>query len=458
MNGRESADGFFGRFAVAAVAAYPVLWVLGGAGAFWILLAIPAVVYLLQNRIPAVAWLSISVALCLLLSWPIGIVQFGFQAGRSFSLLANVAVWLVVAALLSVAYRSAALDRMRESVAIVCAVQGALIFVSSQVFPARLPIPIFGHSEQLGAGFAAFGRNTLYQPGWLGEITFRSAGIMAQPTWSGAIAAIGIAASVPLIAQRGRRVLGLLGVLGSFVAIDLALSRSVSVCLVLALVVGLVVHLRNRSPLAFFTAVTLGSIGITIVLITKWAALVEFVFDLNAQRAGSLDARGAIYSRTLELIAVLPIPILGYGIKPQESDLVASVATHSTLLGLLFRGGVLALAAFLLLCGYILWAAYKARNGYAFGIMVFVLGWSVLEDLDPGHLVPLGLVIAWVSILRKREVLPGAAPETEARSRPLGGPRSRLRSTPARRSAQPVRDRRPVRGATRHGFGRRGAW
>jgi O-antigen ligase len=383
------------KTALVVTASFPLFWILGLGGAFWPILACFSLVYILKTGISPMAGLPLALVGALLLSTPIGTIAFGFQFSRLASLAGNLAVWISLAALFTLASRVDFSDQLRKCLAVVTLSQGLLIAVSRLIFPARLPFPILNDIEALGSGFGAFSRNALYVSSWLGEVAFRSAGTMAQPTWSGAFAAVGILASVPLLRHRGKwRVIAVLAILGGLVAIDLSLSRSVTLSLVGAALVGVVVSLRRiRGPL-FSTTVLLSLLTLAFVALAFSDRIAGFVLEINSQRAGSLTTRTEIYSRTFELIQQLPFPLLGYGIKPQESELVASIATHSSLLGTLFRGGLLGLAVFVALFLIALWVTVRRGDGLGAALVVFIAVWCVLEDFDPGHLVPLGLVLA----------------------------------------------------------------
>jgi O-antigen ligase len=376
---------------------FPVLWLIGVGGLYWVVAGLVSVLYLMGARPRGLAVLPLVVAGALILSSIIGTVYFGFIAERLISLFGNVLIWVALGAALTIKPLTEDLVRLSRSILGVALIQGMLTLVSVSIAPAKLPVPLLSPlASSLPSGFAAFARNNLYFESWLDGFAARSAGLNAQPTWAGAFAAVALLIALGAITteRRGWRVFAILAAIASLYSIQLSLSRSTWISLAVAAALMLLVLLRRASPMAFFTATALAIIALTIAAMTRLDEIQSWLDQTNAQRAGSAETRGAIYETTWDFVASLPIPILGFGIKPRETDLVASVATHSTYLGLVFRGGYIAVAVFAIMLVAILAASVRNTSVRAAAIAVLVIMWCIFEDLDPGHLVPLGLIWA----------------------------------------------------------------
>ncbi|WP_404431340.1 O-antigen ligase family protein [Microbacterium lacus] len=376
-----------------------------------------SVPFLVRQRLRGTPLIAIGVATGLLLSSLIGIIYFGVVPERMVGLAANIMVWLTVAAGLAVTPTKRTFTQLTRAVLVLSAAQGAITLVATLLHPARLPVPLLAPiAESLPSGFAAFARNSLVLFSWLDGEAIRSAGLNAQPTWAGAFAAIAlIIATYAVVTERGGwRALALVSGLASIYSIQMSLSRATWIALAAALVVMLVVSMRSRFRVWYFTSVTMLSILVTAIWITSSSRILAAVQDINSQREGSATARGDIYEQTWSYIRELPIPIFGFGIKPGDETLVASVATHSTYLGLIFRGGFITLVMFILLLACLLVLSLRASAPQAAAIVVFVGLWCIFEDIDPGHLVPLGIIWAlWFARTKQK-----SAPEFATRIPP----------------------------------------
>ena len=69
---------------------YPVLWTIGAGGLYWILLAAPALWYLLRTRFSGLFWGVLAIPAILLLSSPIGLVGTSAGPTRLIGLAANI--------------------------------------------------------------------------------------------------------------------------------------------------------------------------------------------------------------------------------------------------------------------------------------------------------------------------------------------------------------------------------
>lgn len=319
------------RFFLAWVFAYPLLWIIGLGGLFWVVLGLGALVFLLREKPRGIALLPILIGITLVMSAAIGSVYFGFLPDRLISLGGNVLVWIAVGTLLYLDPGRVETDRLARGILLIALVQGALSAMSVAIAPLKLPVPLLSPiAGAMPSGFGAFARNSLYFESWLDGFAARSAGLNAQPTWAGAFACVALIVGSSLVLRvRGKERLFIIGAMvAAWYSLQLSLSRSTWISLGIATAVMVIVWIKRRQPILGFTVMTIGAIAVVVALLTRLSDLQVWLDEVNSQREGSAETRGAIYNTTWAFIHQLPIPILGYGIKPQESDLVASVATH----------------------------------------------------------------------------------------------------------------------------------
>lgn len=385
----------FVRAVTVALWCYPLVWALGLGGLAVPVLGATAALYLLRARtVSRSGLLAAAVAVALVMSVPIGVLSFGVETGRLVSVVGNVSAWVMLAGALTAATRTDAVRRVGAPLLWIAAWQGGLVMLSAAVHPVRLPLPLLeGVAGGWPTGLRAYAVNNLYFQDWLDGPAFRSAGLMGNPTWAGAFGAVCILAAPALWARGVNRVLLGAGLAGAGVSVYFSLSRATYLALGVAALVGLLVWVRRRSTIWFHLALTAAPILGAMVAIVAWRLVAQLVTDVNDGRAGSGQSRAAIYTATVDLVRRLVVPVLGYGVKPQSDDLVASVASHSTYLGIVFRAGIV--GALLLAALY--WRLVRATvtGGRAVGaaIVTFVVIWCILEDFDAGHLIPLALLL-----------------------------------------------------------------
>lgn len=423
----EDADARFSRLGIMLVFCYPLLWALGGAVLFWPLMAILSVSYMLRTRVTGLAALSVVVAVVLGLSSVLGTIMFGLQTDRLLGLAANMTVWIGLAGLLVLASRRDLSRQLSRALGVVCLAQGAVTLLAWAVMPRPLPIPL---TAQFAGSFPdsvrAFSTSTIVYVDWLGGEQLRSIGLMGNPTWAGAFAAVALVVVIPLVREHGKwRLIGWLAIAAAGLGIVFSLSRSTILALVVALGLGALQLVRRRSMIAYYTLSLIAPLMVAAYALSQWATVTGLIVETNASRAGSLDSRSDIYRETFRLVGELPFPLLGYGIKPHDPDLVSSIATHSTYLGMMFRGGFLGLVAVLVLFIGVMIQAHRAGSATALAITSFIAIWSLLEDFDPGHLIPLGLVYAVTLATRAHAETPvvrrGRSQRPSVRSIALGG-------------------------------------
>ena len=118
------------------------------------------------------------------------------------------------------------------------------------------------------------------------------------------------------------------------------------------------VRFQFGTLLVTLAAVATGIIGTLIV----GEAIANKLVELNDQRAGSFVARTDIYESTIDAIDFPEAFLVGSGVKQRRTDLVASLGSHNTYLGLLYRGGALVLAAFVFLLLRSLFRSIRGRE------------------------------------------------------------------------------------------------
>lgn len=378
------------------VPAFPVLWVIGLGAVFWPVLAALGVRPIARSRFDGAMFAVLGVIVALVLSCGIGAAAGYAGAGRVIGLAANVSVWVGMLGLLAAEQGADRATRLRFLR--VCVVVGTLHSVLAlgalAVYPTALPVPLLGGmADRLPSGIGNFTSRELIDQSWAGGEVLRTVGMMAQPTWSGAVAALTVLLTMFLFPTLSRwaRVAAVPGMFVNLGNVYFSYGRATQIGLVAVLLLVVVRLLVRRWR--FGPALVVLAAGATVVgAVLAAGTLVETVVEVNDTREGSADARGAIYERTLALIGMLRVPLLGYGVKPAEEGLIANVATHSSYLGLLFRAGILGVLAFAVFLCLLLRRCLRAESGLPVAIVVFTAIWCVFEDVDAGHLVPLLLV------------------------------------------------------------------
>ena len=386
------ADAFLRRLVV-LVYLYPLFWVIGLGALFFPVAAVLSLPYLVRVRLGAESWIALGIAICIFLSIPVGLLSFGFEPLRALSALGNIAVWITVAAGLSAAQFTSVRPRLSYALITVAGIQGAATMFAVLIYPQQLPLPLLrDYAAALPTGFRQFAIQPLAYSGWLEGFSIRSAGFMANPTWVGAFAALAALVALAEISRKKYQLRLIVAVLLCGVSVYYSLSRSTYLVIALALAVAAIFLLRRRSRHAFVTTIAIAVPALAMALVAGWAQITDAIVRINAARAGSLVERMAIYDRTWQYWwQELRMPLIGFGIKPQESDLWSSVASHSTYLGLTFRGGAI---AFLLLIALLISMSRQVLiNNSALGaaILVVITLWMVIGDIDVGHMLPLFL-------------------------------------------------------------------
>lgn len=382
----------FAALLVAAVGLYPVFWLLGLGGFFMVFLAVPSGIYLLRVRLGGPGLLALAVGATIAISIPFGLAAFDFDLLRLLSAGANISVWVVIAAVLTVASQVDLTGRLRAALAIAVVAQAVLIVISAIVYPATLPLPITANlADSLPSGLRAFARNDLFDPAWFGGPAFRTSGIFGNPTWAGAVASLMVLVILTTPSKRVEKWILVVPLIGGIVATYFALSRTSYLLLAIGLILIPVLALRRRRPKLFVIVASSTTASLAVLAVIFRGPLLEVLSQVDGARTGSSRSRGEVYAQSWEHYLQHAFPLLGYGIKPQEPELVASLGSLSTYVGLLFRAGVLGVVLFLALLGVLATICLKNHSTAGFIVVVFVALWAVIGDVDAGHFVPLFL-------------------------------------------------------------------
>ena len=341
------------------IASYPGIWAIGLGFVFWPILAVVSFVTL-RNREPnSVSKALLAVGLCELFSIPLGVLFFDASLQRVLAALCNVSVWVTSSILISVKFSSNEQIRLIKILINLALIQAGLVLIARIIFPDSLPIPIFREQiKYFGMNALAFADNQIVYISWFDGFTLRTSGIMANPTWAGGF---------------------------SVLAIFLLWRRQI--------------ELKKPVYRYCFEYLLLGYVVIATIILAIFVyssgALQELIFALNQTRSGSLLSRKAIYDMTVNYLQEHPFPVLGFGIKPESEGLVASIATHSTFLGVLFKGGILGFCAYIYFLLVSVKQLVQMRSYFGILLFIFITSWTVFEDFDGGHLIPLFLVLTF---------------------------------------------------------------
>jgi len=380
-----------------AIDSYAIFWLLGIAFLWWPFLLVVS----LSDRRPATRRplaLLITTA-CLAVS----LLLAGVNASpsRLVGAFINLTVWIILCRCLSREANRVEGEGVVRGLLDLALFQGVLVVGARVVYPSlsgdTLPLARLLPSSLAGdANVAAFSTVRLAIPDYYDGVVIRTAGIFANPTWAGAFAAVGILillfapGSLSPSLRRPTVRAALVVLLGitlyySYARIDV-LGLLVASVAVVAVKARRIIHPSLWMASAFTTAGALVAV-LPLLPFSSWLA------DLNSHREGSLVARVDIYGPTLRGVSLAATPLLGAGTKDRVEGLVASLGTHSTYLGLAYRGGVLAAVAFVVLLVALGARSFKRNASLAFGFVCFLALFSITDDIDAGHLLPLLLIV-----------------------------------------------------------------
>jgi O-antigen ligase len=282
--------------------------------------------------------------------------------------------------------------------------QGAIVLITFLIYPNESPIPILNNKfDSFGTNARAFSSSQIIYSDWLEGAALRTHGIMANATWAGGFSALVLLLILDEKKKKNsiyKRMFYQFSLLIAILVVYLSLSRSVLISLTISLMVLGFQHIQNHVPnrdfLHFINTTSLVLFLSTSVYLIVFVNISKTFQTINDSRAGSLNTRSDIYLETYRLIREHPLPVIGFGIKPEGEGLVASIATHSTILGLIFKGGILSLITYLVVYFVIARRLMQLREATDLSVIIFIFIWCILEDFDPGHLIPLilGLSLA----------------------------------------------------------------
>ena len=369
---------------ISFISFYPILWAVGVAIIFW-----PALLFLTIGKWKNCHPTFISNALLFIgiieiLSVPIGWYYFQVGIDRVLSALVNSTVWITSSFLVSYNLENTQIRKFIKLLINIALLQGLVVISAKILFPVNLPIPIL-HStmRNFGANSSAFANNEIIYIDWLDGSAFRTHGIMANATWAGGYSALALLLLLKYqhlnLKEVFRNAIKYMAL--SYVVL-LSLSRSVLIALFLSMISGVILNFvfkrgaTGKISIFIFGLVILSSIMIIIITSRNLQILFE---SINQTRSGSLQTRSSIYQTTINLIQSHPLPLLGYGVKPSGEGLVASVATHSTPLGVLFKGGLLGLVAYILLILGSFKKLFVLKSSLGFSLFIFIVLWSFIS-------------------------------------------------------------------------------
>jgi hypothetical protein len=397
VGSRTRADSAPGTAAILVIGFYPLLWTIGLGAFLWPIVAVCTLGLWARARVRTYSGAVLALVFCLVLSAGVGLAAGYGSLDRVLGFGGNLAIWVGLFGLLcATSVWDRAAHRRFLIAAIVAGVANSCVAtISIVIYPTTFPVPLAGGlAESLPPAVRAFTTNKLVNEDWLGETVLRTNGTMGFPTWSGAVSALTIILVLIAVRQRLIRLgVAVFSMSVSAVAVYFAFSRAVELALVAAAVyVALRLTWRKLrvGPLVVMSLFAAGA-----VLAYLYAAQTpRLIANVNDAREGSAESRGAIYAETLSRVSDLTIPVLGYGVKPRQEDLLASVASHSTYLGLLFKAGILGVLAFLVLLLACWHESRRASSSLPSAMVLFIALWCILEDFDTGHLVPAMLAAA----------------------------------------------------------------
>jgi hypothetical protein len=386
-----------------AITSYALFWVAGAAILWWPWALAKAFLGRRRNVRPPTSLLLT----CSLLAVSLTVAAvLRPNPLRVVSAVANLAIWFALLLWSIRRWTRAEVDGVLRGIVDLAVIQAVLALAAFAVYPALsgtiLPLARLLPDNLLDEPNINFlSTIRLAQPDYFGRPVLRTAGLFGNATWAGGLA--GLALVIVLfggdrLSPRLRRMPVRL-VLAALCAHSLYVAYArVDIVAVFAAAAGVWAVRKQRF---FSPKVLLGSgclVAATLIVLSPYVPLGEWFQRANELRKGSLETRSEIYGATLERVQNAPIPLIGAGIKERESGLVASVGSHSTYLGLAYRGGLLCPLSYAFFLLMLLWRSWRLHAPLAFGLVVYVLVWCVTDDIDAGNLIPLGLLAAFCLI------------------------------------------------------------
>lgn len=414
--------------------AYAVFWLAGIGFLWWPFLLVRVIV----DRRPLVRRpLALTVTTgCLVVSLA---VAAALQAPipRLLGATANLTVWVTLCLLIARPWTRADVDGIVRGVVDLAAFQGVLVVIARAIYPTlavtTLPLArLLPDSVATDPNVVSFSTVRLAIPDFYGKVVIRTAGIFGNPTWAGGFAAVAILLvlfSGDSLGAQMRRPIVRVVLFGLFAyTLYFCYARVDVIALIVAIVAVAAMKARRfMDPSMWFASICL-VVGLTVAVLPA-LPLATWFGKLNSPRQGSLVAREDIYGPTLKEVLDAPTSVVGAGIKTRVEGLVASLGSHSTYLGLAYRGGIVCSLSYIVFVGALGVRGFGRDAELAVGVACFLLLFSITDDFDSGHLIPLVAVVAFGLITVKRPDRPGqvtvgagagaAAPEPAARRLPV---------------------------------------
>ena len=385
-----------------SIAAYPLLWLMGLAFFFWPLLLVRVALVRRPRRIPPLLLAAVPVLLAISMALAVALGET--EPGRALSAVYNIVIWEVVVVALSMRWSVGDLRQLVRGIVTLASTQGVVVFVAIWSYPTGagftpLITKILPASLLRDPSTQSFLVDNLAFADYYGGPVMRSSGFFGHPNWGAGLAGmatiLAIAGVIQSLRSGSRRTLLLrvTQVVTCAVPLQYAYSRTTVVAVILALAVGVAVQICTVAPRRTWMT-GLGALTVAAAAAATQVNWTHAYNKFNEPRLGSLLSRSEVYRQTWRVIVHHPVTVLGVGTKERVAGLAASLGTHSTYLGMIYRAGWLAalcLAGFLLL---VLWTAARRGQWLAASLVSFVALWSLAEDFDVGHLLPLGLLVS----------------------------------------------------------------
>jgi hypothetical protein len=172
------------------------------------------------------------------------------------------------------------------------------------------------------------------------------------------------------------------------IGVLLTLSRATSVGYFLGLIIILAYYIPNKFYPSILIMLPLLFIALSPILLSAFQAGLE-------SRQGSTDTRFFAYTQALKVVVEENL-FTGIGVKPRSDNLIIPIGSHSSFIGVLVRGGVLALIPalifFLVLpmksC-YLIFTKKSHVHSIKRGSLIFMLGayaccvpFLIFQDID----------------------------------------------------------------------------
>ncbi len=169
-------------------------------------------------------------------------------------------------------------------------------------------------------------------------------------------------------------------------ALVFTLSRTSIIAFIIA--IGFIYLLNHKHKLII-------AVTALLIIITAWPILVMSYEQVSDLRKDSSEIRARLYRQTIET-ALKQSPLIGIGVKPRDEFFIPT-GSHSMILSVFLRTGMLGLAAFIAMQWQIAKTWYQGlkrvaesakQTWNAIGISLFaMLLWMTTEDLDAPQLV-----------------------------------------------------------------------